>query len=230
MITIAGHPAGVEFGTQLSEAFARPSDRIRREYNIRRMGDRGTRKTPTGPPLPDVRGEIVFDDVTFEYNPGAPVAESTSSLHRAPAGESTTALGRPRADLARGTLIRPGDDYLQKHRPQIGAPSSSTGSTTSPRSSCANLPPASGRGAAGQFPLRRDDCRETSPTARPHAFGANEIKGRSARIAHCDEFNRGVREGVRTPSSANAAFRLFRGTAGSGVANRPRHPSPTRRF
>ena len=56
------------------------------------------RKTPAARPLADIRGEVEFHDVTFEYNPGVPVLKHVS--FHAPAG-STTALvgssGRARA-------------------------------------------------------------------------------------------------------------------------------------
>src|SRR4051812_29206340 len=60
-------------GTQLSEAFA-GLDRIR---EIRRMATEDQEDADRAP-LADVRGEITFDDVTFEYNPGAPVLKHVS--------------------------------------------------------------------------------------------------------------------------------------------------------
>src|SRR4029077_5426382 len=55
-------------GTQLSEAFA-GLDRIR---EIRRMVTEDQEDAGRAP-LPDVRGQVEFEDVTFEYNAGAPV-------------------------------------------------------------------------------------------------------------------------------------------------------------
>src|SRR5881397_2591374 len=71
-------------GTQVSEAFA-GLDRIR---EIRKMATEDD-EDATRASLPDVRGEVAFDDVTFEYNAGVPVLKQVSFL--APAG-STTAL------------------------------------------------------------------------------------------------------------------------------------------
>src|SRR4029450_1291649 len=72
-------------GTQVSEAFA-GLDRIR---EIRRMATEDD-EDATRASLPDVRGEVAFDDVSFEYNTGVPVLKHVS--FHAPAG-STTALG-----------------------------------------------------------------------------------------------------------------------------------------
>src|SRR4029079_9171567 len=71
-------------GTQMTEAFA-GLDRIR---EIRRMATED-QEDEQRISLPEVRGEVVFEDVSFEYNPGAPVLKHVS--FRAPAG-STTAL------------------------------------------------------------------------------------------------------------------------------------------
>ena len=65
-------------GTQLSEAFA-GLDRIR---EIRRMATEDQEDADRAP-LPDVRGEVAFEDVTFEYNPNTPVLKHVT--FRAPA-------------------------------------------------------------------------------------------------------------------------------------------------
>src|SRR5205809_7135710 len=73
-------------GTQMTEAFA-GLDRIR---EIRKMAteddEDASRET-----LPDVRGELIFDDVSFEYNPGTPVIKHVS--FHAPAGSTTALVG-----------------------------------------------------------------------------------------------------------------------------------------
>jgi subfamily B ATP-binding cassette protein MsbA len=71
-------------GTQLSEAFA-GLDRIR---EIRRMATEDD-EDAAKEPLPDIRGDVAFDDVSFEYNPGVPVLKHVSF---AAAAGSTTAL------------------------------------------------------------------------------------------------------------------------------------------
>ncbi|HLX63148.1 MAG TPA: ABC transporter ATP-binding protein [Planctomycetota bacterium] len=73
-------------GTQISEAFA-GLDRIR---ELRRMDaeDAGDAQRKA---CPDSRGDVRFDDVVFEYNPGRPVLKNIS-LH-APAGSTTALVG-----------------------------------------------------------------------------------------------------------------------------------------
>src|SRR4051794_41736056 len=52
-------------------------------------------------PLADVRGEITFDDVTFEYTPGARVRKQVSFT--APAGSTTALVGS--SGSGKSTLI-----------------------------------------------------------------------------------------------------------------------------
>jgi ABC-type multidrug transport system fused ATPase/permease subunit len=71
-------------GTQISEAFA-GLDRIRDLLHMRTEDDEDARKAPLGV----VQGEIVFEDVSFEYTPDVLVLKSVSF---AAAAGSTTAL------------------------------------------------------------------------------------------------------------------------------------------
>src|SRR5262245_32679095 len=73
-------------GTQISEAFA-GLDRIRELLEMSTEDEEDSRKEPLG----TVEGEIVFDDVTFEYNRGVPVLKHVS--FRAPAGTTTALVG-----------------------------------------------------------------------------------------------------------------------------------------
>src|SRR5256886_5084741 len=73
-------------GTQLTEAFA-GLDRIR---EIRRMSTED-QEDASRASLPDVRGEVAFDDVTFEYNNGVPVLKRVAFV--APAGSTTALVG-----------------------------------------------------------------------------------------------------------------------------------------
>jgi ATP-binding cassette, subfamily B, putative efflux pump len=73
-------------GTQLAEAFA-GLDRIR-EVMGEKTEDEGDRDRE---PMPVVRGDVEFDDVSFEYNPGAPVLREVSFV--APAGTTTALVG-----------------------------------------------------------------------------------------------------------------------------------------
>jgi ABC-type multidrug transport system fused ATPase/permease subunit len=83
-------------GTQLTEAFA-GLDRIR---ELRRMATED-QEDALRQGLPDVRGEVEFDDVTFEYNEGVPVLKHVS--FRAPAGSTTALVGS--SGSGKSTLI-----------------------------------------------------------------------------------------------------------------------------
>ena len=83
-------------GTQLSEAFA-GLDRIR---EIRRMATEDDEDAARDA-MPDVRGQVAFDDVTFEYNDGVPVLQRVSFL--APAGSTTALVGS--SGSGKSTLI-----------------------------------------------------------------------------------------------------------------------------
>src|SRR5204862_2308598 len=60
-------------GTQITEAFA-GLDRIREVMNMATEDEEDS----TREPLNEVRGKIEFDNVSFEYNPGAPVLKNVS--------------------------------------------------------------------------------------------------------------------------------------------------------
>lgn len=73
-------------GTQLTEAFA-GLDRIREVLDLPRedADDAARREVPT------LRGDVRFEDVWFEYNPGVPVLKGVS--FHAPAGSTTALVG-----------------------------------------------------------------------------------------------------------------------------------------
>ncbi len=73
-------------GTQITEAFA-GLDRIR-EILSQPTEDAGDSDRH---PIGRLRGEVAFEDVTFEYTPGVPVLRGIS--FRAPAGSSTALVG-----------------------------------------------------------------------------------------------------------------------------------------
>jgi subfamily B ATP-binding cassette protein MsbA len=83
-------------GTQLSEALA-GLDRIRELMQMRTEDDEDENKAPLG----DVAGEVVFEDVSFEYNEGVPVLKHVS--FRAPAGTTTALVGS--SGSGKSTLI-----------------------------------------------------------------------------------------------------------------------------
>ena len=83
-------------GTQISEAFA-GLDRIHDLLAMRTEDDEDS----TREPLPLVEGEVVFEDVTFEYNAGVPVLKHVS--FKAPAGTTTALVGS--SGSGKSTLI-----------------------------------------------------------------------------------------------------------------------------
>src|SRR5689334_367450 len=83
-------------GTQISEAFA-GLDRIHDLMTMKTEDDEDSSRAP----LDTIDGEIVFDDVTFEYNPGVPVLKRVSFT--APAGTTTALVGS--SGSGKSTLI-----------------------------------------------------------------------------------------------------------------------------
>jgi subfamily B ATP-binding cassette protein MsbA len=83
-------------GTQISEAFA-GLDRIREVMNMKTEDDADSVRAR----LPEVRGEIEFSNVSFEYNPGVPVLKNVSFT--APAGSTTALVGS--SGSGKSTLI-----------------------------------------------------------------------------------------------------------------------------
>jgi subfamily B ATP-binding cassette protein MsbA len=95
-------------GTQITEAFA-GLDRIRELRDVAREdADDASRK-----PLPDVRGDVVFEDVTFEYVPDVPVLRNVS--FRAAPGSTTALVGSSGA--GKSTVI---GLVMAFHRPKSG--------------------------------------------------------------------------------------------------------------
>jgi subfamily B ATP-binding cassette protein MsbA len=83
-------------GTQISEAFA-GLDRIRELMAMPTEDEEDASR----PPLGDIRGEVEFQHVWFEYNAGVPVLKDVS--FRAPAGTTTALVGS--SGSGKSTLI-----------------------------------------------------------------------------------------------------------------------------
>ena len=95
-------------GTQISEAFA-GLDRIHDLMTMKTEDDEDSTRAP----LDRIDGEIVFDDVSFEYNAGVPVLKHVS--FRAPAGTTTALVGS--SGSGKSTLI---SLVMAFNRPQSG--------------------------------------------------------------------------------------------------------------
>ncbi len=83
-------------GTQISEAFA-GLDRIREIKRLATEDEQDQQRMP----LPDIRGDVTFEDVCFEYEPGFPVLKHVS--FHAPAGSTTALVGS--SGSGKSTLI-----------------------------------------------------------------------------------------------------------------------------
>jgi subfamily B ATP-binding cassette protein MsbA len=158
-------------GTQMTEAFA-GLDRIR---EIRKMATEDE-EDASRLAMPDVRGEVEFEDVTFEYNPGVPVLKHVS--FRAPAGSTTALVGS--SGSGKSTLI---SLVMAFNRPLSGR-------LLVDGADLSDVKLHDYRGHLGvvlqdNF-LFDGTIAENIAYARPHA-SREEIKAVS-RIAHCDEF------------------------------------------
>jgi ATP-binding cassette, subfamily B, putative efflux pump len=168
-------------GTQLSEAFA-GLDRIR---EIRKMATEDQEDADRAP-LADVHGEVEFEDVTFEYNPGTPVLKHVS--FRAPAGSTTALVGS--SGSGKSTLI---SLVMTFNRPQSGRVLVDGHDLTSIK--LRDYRRHLGVVLQDNF-LFDGTIGENIAYARPHA-SRDEIKAVS-RIAHCDEFIEGFENGYDT--------------------------------
>jgi subfamily B ATP-binding cassette protein MsbA len=161
-------------GTQVSEAFA-GLDRIR---EIRLMATEDQEDAARAA-LPDLKGDVAFETVTFEYNAGVPVLKGVSFVARA--GTTTALVGS--SGSGKSTLI---SLVMTFNRPLAGR------ILVDGRDLLA-LKLHDYRGHLGvvlqdNF-LFDGTVAENIRFARPHAT-KDEVK-RVARIAHCDEFIEG---------------------------------------
>src|SRR2546425_6613533 len=161
-------------GTQLTEAFA-GLDRIREIRQMATEDEEDAGRTA----IADIRGEVEFDDVTFEYNAGVPVLRHVS--FRAPAGSTTALVGS--SGSGKSTLI---SLVMAFNRPLSGRVlvDAFDLKTVKLRDYRSHL------GVVLQDNFLFDGTiAENIAYARPHAR-REDIKEVS-RIAHCDEFIEG---------------------------------------
>jgi subfamily B ATP-binding cassette protein MsbA len=167
--------------TQLGEVFA-GLDRMRELRDQPTEAEADTGRAP----VPDIRGDIEFDDVGFEYTPDASVLKAIS--FRAPAG-TTTALVGP-SGAGKSTVI---GLVMGLYRP-------SSGRILVDGHDLATLRTREFRTHLGvvlqdNF-LFDGTIAENIAYARPQA-GPEEVM-RAARAAHCDEFVAGLERGYDT--------------------------------
>jgi subfamily B ATP-binding cassette protein MsbA len=168
-------------GTQLTEAFA-GLDRIR---EIRQMATED-QEDASRASLPFLNGDDEFEDVSFEYNPGAPVLKNISFL--APAGSTTALVGS--SGSGKSTLI---SLVMAFNRPL-------TGRVLVDGHDLASVKLHDFRGHLGvvlqdNF-LFDGTIAENIAFARPHA-SREEINAVSP-IAHCDELIQSFEKGYDT--------------------------------
>jgi subfamily B ATP-binding cassette protein MsbA len=95
-------------GTQVSEAFA-GLDRIRELRSMTTEDDEDRERQPAG----EIRGDVRFEDLSFEYVPGVPVLKHVA--FHAPAGSTTALVGS--SGSGKSTLI---SLVMAFNRPQAG--------------------------------------------------------------------------------------------------------------
>jgi subfamily B ATP-binding cassette protein MsbA len=168
-------------GTQLTEAFA-GLDRIR---EIRRMATEDD-EDASRLPLPEVRGEVAFRDVTFEYNEGTPVLTNVS--FHAPAGSTTALVGS--SGSGKSTLI---SLVMTFNRPKRGQVFVDGHDLTAVR--LRDYRSHLGVVLQDNF-LFDGTIAENIAYAEPHATREDIVA--VSRIAHCDEFIQGFEQGYDT--------------------------------
>ena len=168
-------------GTQITEAFA-GLDRIREIRNMTTEDEEDRDRRP----LADVRGDVAFEAVSFEYNPGVPVLRAVS--FHAPAGSTTALVGS--SGSGKSTLI---SLVMAFNRPQSGRilVDGQDLTTVQLRDFRQHL------GVVLQDNFLFDGTiGENIAYARPHATREDIVA--VSRIAHCDEFITAFEKGYDT--------------------------------
>lgn len=168
-------------GTQITEAFA-GLDRIREILNMKTEDDEDSQREA----LPELRGDVEFEDVSFEYNENVPVLKNVS--FKSAAGSTTALVGS--SGSGKSTLI---SLVMNFNRPL-------SGKIKIDGRELANLKLRDYRSYLGvvlqdNF-LFDGTIAENISFSKPHATRA-EIE-EVARIAHCDEFIKGFEQGYET--------------------------------
>jgi len=168
-------------GTQITEAFA-GLDRIR---EIRRMATED-QEDEARRAMPEVRGEVEFRDVTFEYNAGVPVLKHVSFT--SPAGSTTALVGS--SGSGKSTLISLAMTFNRPLTGQVMVDGVDLNAVKL-RDYRTHL------GVVLQDNFLFDGTiAENIAFARPHAT-RDDIRAVS-RIAHCDEFVEAFEKGYDT--------------------------------
>ena len=161
-------------GTQITEAFA-GLDRIHEVMNMKTEDDEDFGRAP----LPEVLGEVKFENVSFEYNAGVPVLKNISFT--APAGSTTALVGS--SGSGKSTLISLAMNFNQPLAGTI-------------RIDGKNLQSLRLRDFRSYLGVVMQDnflfdgsIAENIAFSNPHAT-IDEIK-KVSRIAHCEEFIEG---------------------------------------
>jgi ABC-type multidrug transport system fused ATPase/permease subunit len=168
-------------GTQISDAFA-GLDRIRELKSMATEDAEDAARTP----VTEVRGDVRFEDVSFEYNPGVLVLKGVS--FHAPAGSTTALVGS--SGSGKSTLI---SLVMTFNRPLSGRIHIDGRDLSTMRL----------RDYRGHLGVVLQDnflfdgtIAENIAFARPHASRA-EIEA-VARVAHCDDFVKEFEAGYDT--------------------------------
>ena len=168
-------------GTQLTEAFA-GLDRIREIRDMATEDQEAVNRAS----LPELRGDVEFQHVTFEYNPGAPVLKDIS--FSAPAGSTTALVGS--SGSGKSTLI---SLAMAFNRPLSGKVLVDGRDLESVK--LRDFREYLGVVLQDNF-LFDGSIAENIAFARPHASRDEVIA--VARIAHCDEFIQEFENGYDT--------------------------------
>lgn len=168
-------------GTQITEAFA-GLDRIREILSMKTEDDEDSQREA----LLELRGDVEFDDVSFEYNENVPVLKNVS--FKSEAGSTTALVGS--SGSGKSTLI---SLVMNFNRPL-------SGKIRIDGRELANIKLRDYRSYLGvvlqdNF-LFDGTIAENISFSKPHATRA-EIE-EAARIAHCEEFINGFEKGYET--------------------------------